>query len=295
LSPEQRREYLAAERATLESVLAEYNTVTAAFESGEIEYDEYSAYSEEYYSARDRERVLGDVEKYSDYVDRKGCSIIYNTGYERFFSLGTDWFLFAALVLLPIGIFTLEYRSGNCSQIIKTAKKGRKETFFAKILPYCAVGALLGGVFRGAGMIVTASRYELSDLSAPLCAIRNFENVPPEISVGGYLIADILCSCLAGMLTAWVVCLISCLLKKTLHCLGAVGILLALPALLSKSGLALVNLNAPSGAFNALCRKGASAFPMVVILHIALTSLLTLFAYCRYAGNGFLKKEKRNG
>ena len=295
LSPEQRRVYLAEERASLEAVFEEYAYITEAFEAGDIEYEEYSAFLQEYYSARDREKVLGDVEKYSDYVDRKGCEIVYSTGYERFFSLGTDWFLFAALVFLSIGIFTLEYRSGNCAQIIKTAKKGRRETFFSKLLPYCALGALLGGIFRGAGMIVTATSYELSDFHASLCAIRNFESVPVGITIGEYLIADIICSSLAGMMTAGAVCLISCLLKKTLHSLGAVGILLALPALLSDNGFALVNLNAPDFVFNTLCKRGASAFPMLLVFHIILLSIITLLSHSIYAGNKILGKEKRYG
>lgn len=295
LLPEQRSAYLAKDRASLEAVFAKYEVFSEAFEAGDIIYEEYSAFLQEYYAARDRERVLGNVEEYSSYVDRKGCEIIYNTGYERFFSLGTDWFLFAALVFLPIGIFTLEYRSGNCAQIIKTAKKGRRETFFAKLLPYCAVGALLGGAFRGAGMLVAANSYEMSDYYASLCAIRNFEFVPVGITVGGYLIADIVCSSLAGMMIACAVCTISCIFKKSLHCLSAVGITLALPALLSDSGFALVNLTAPDGVFNTSYKHGASVFPILPIIHIIVLSTLTLFAYSRYTGNKILKKEKRYG
>ena len=295
LPREERASYLASERESLEVVISNYATVTEDFESGEISYEQYGAFLQEYYSARDRERVLGEVEAYSAYADRKGCEIIYNTGYERFFALGNDWFLFAALVILPIGIFTLEYRSGNCAQIIKTAKKGRRETFLSKLLPYCALGALLGGIFRGAGMIVTARSYELSDLSASLCAIRNFESVPVGITIGEYLIADIICSSLAGMMTAGAVCLISCIFKKTLHSLGAVGILLALPALLSDSGFALVNLNAPDFVFNTLCKRGASAFPMLLVFHIILLSIITLLSHSIYAGNKILGKEKRYG
>lgn len=295
LSPEQRREYLAEERSSLEAVFEEYASVTEGFEAGTVIYEEYSAFLQEYYVARDRERVLDDVEAYVGYVERKGCEVIYNTGYERFFSLGTDWLLFAALVFLPIGIFTLEYRSGNCAQIIKTSKKGRKETFFAKFLPYCAIGALSGGAFRVSGMLVTAKNYELSDFSASLCSIRNFESVPVGVTIGEYLITDLVCACLTGMMIAGAVCMISCIFKKALHCLGAVGITLALPALLSDSGFALVNLTAPDGVFNTSYKHGASVFLILQIIHIIVISTFTLFAYSRYTGNKILKKEKRYG
>jgi len=298
LSPDERRVYLTQEREMIDSVIFEYKPMTEAHISGDIPYEEYTSFLKRYYDAKECERVLERAWEYSDYAERKGCSIIYNTGFEQFFALGTDWFLFAAIVILSIGIFSVEYRSGNCAQIIKTAKKGRKFTFFSKILPYTFIGAILGGVFRVSGIIVTASNYELSDFDAALCSIRAFEAAGLGVSIRNYLIIDIVTSALAGMMTACTVCLISCIFKKTLHSLGAVGVGLALPALLSKTEISVVNYTSPSRIFNASYKFGSDAqgfyFFGIIALHVLTVILFTHIAGRGYIGeNHIRRKEKR--
>lgn len=298
LSSDQRQIYLAKERDSIESVILEYKLMTESYESGEIPYDKYTSYLQKYYNAKDRERILLRVEEYSEYIDRKDCGVIYNTGYEQFFAIGTDWILFAAIVILSIGIFSVEYRSGNCAQIIRTAKKGRKSTFLSKILPYSLIGTLLGGVFRVSGIIVTAFNYELSDFDAALCSIRLLDAAEPKISIRSYLIIDIAASAFAGMMIACTVCLISCIFKKILHALGAVGIILALPALLSNTGFALVNFTSPSRIFNASSKFGADAqsfyFFGIIALHVLTVILFTHIAGRGYIGeNHIRRKEKR--
>lgn len=286
LSPENRRSYLAEERALLESIISNYEPMTKAYELAEVTQDEYSRFLQEYYKAKDHEKVLANVEDYSKYIDRKGCDMIYNTGYEHFFALKVNWFLFTALVILSIGIFSVEYQSGNCAQIIKTAKKGRKSTFFSKVLPYTFIGAILGGVFRVVGIGVTALNYELSDLSATLCSIRVFEAVESDITIRSYLIIDLACSVFAGALLGCTICLISSIFKKTLYSLGAVGVGLAVPALLSNTEISLVNLTAPQtlycSSFNAGVEWQKQYFMAIIMLHLLIVLCLALFALHNY-------------
>lgn len=287
LPAEERRIYLANERTELESMISNYEPMTDAYERGEMTRDDYGEFLQNYYTAKDREKVLGGVEEYSNYIDRKSaslgieCDLIYNTGYERFFSLGANWFLFAAIVILAVGTFSVEYRSGNCAQIVRAAKKGRKPTFLAKILPYSLIGASLAAIFRAVGLIVTALNYELSDLDAALCSIRAFEAVTVGIGIWQYLIIDILCSMLAGALIASAVCAVSCIFKKTLHNLGAVGVTLALPALLSKTEFALVNLTAPNLVF---C-SSFGHFTAILLFHALTATAWTLLAARGFVGN----------
>ena len=294
LDAEERSLYLAKERARLEAVIYEYEHMTEAYKLDEITQDEYGDYLEKYYKAKDKERALQRVEEYSRYIDRKStsigidCDVIYNTGYEQFFGLGTNWFLFAAIVILSVGIFSVEYQSGNCAQIIRAAKKGRKETFFSKLLPYVVIGAILGVVFRASGLMVTASNYELADPDATLCSIRRFEAVMSVISIRQYLVIDMICSMLAGMFAAGAVCAISCIFKRTLHNLGSVGAILALPALLSKTEFALINLTLPNAVYCSAFKVGAEYhtlyFGATLLFHLFTVSALALVAMRSYVG-----------
>lgn len=304
LSAEERRLYLAAERAELESMIADYEPITEAYELGEVSQEKYSDFLQKYYKAKDREKVLGKVEEYSSYIDRKSaslgrdCDVIYNTGYEQFFAMGANWFLFAAILILSIGIFSVEYQSGNCAQIIRAAKKGRRQTFFSKILPYSILGAFLGAAFRATGLTVTANNYELADFDATLCSIRAFEAVNSGVSIRQYLVIDILCSMLAGTLVACTVCLISCIFKKTLHNLGAAGVMLALPALLSKTGFVLVNLTAPCRVYASSFEVGAERqslyFIAILFFHVFAVAVLTLIAMRGFAGRRILASKARH-
>ena len=294
LDAEERSLYLAKERARLEAVIYEYEHMTEAYKLDEITQDEYGDYLEKYYKAKDKERALQRVEEYSRYIDRKStsigidCDVIYNTGYEQFFGLGTNWFLFAAIVILSVGIFSVEYQSGNCAQIIRAAKKGRKETFFSKLLPYVVIGAILGVVFRASGLMVTASNYELADPDATLCSIRRFEAVMSVISIRQYLVIDMICSMLAGMFAAGAVCALSCIFKRTLHNLGAVGVMLALPALLSKTEFALINLTLPNSVYCSAFKVGTEYhtlyFGATILFHLFTVSALALVAMRSYVG-----------
>lgn len=284
LSEEERGRYLSRERASLEAVLSEYKPMTESYESGEVEYEDYASFLREYYKAKELERALLRVEDYSAYAARRGCGVIYDTGYEELFAIGTDWFLFAALVIPSVGIFAVEYRAGNCAQVVRTAKKGRKATFFSKLLPYSVMGALLGAAFRTACFIVTACNYELSELDSELCSIRTFEAVPSGISIGCYLVVDLVLSAFAGALIACTVCLISCVCKRTLPSLGAVGVVLAFPAFLIENGTALVGLTAPC---QAICTAGGSVarLALTLVLHLSAVSVFGIIAakvFCGY-------------
>lgn len=283
LSSDERIEYLSRERARLDEAVASYEKMTEDMTDGNITYDEYSVFLPEYYDAKNRQSLLSRVEEYSRYISTQSAKLgkelkpVYTTGYENFFASGADLFLFASILALSFGIFTVEYRSGNCAQIVKTAKKGRRHTFFAKILPYAVLGALLSVSARGIGLAVTANKYIMPDPSSPLCSVRAFGSVLSDITIAEYLALDLLCSALAGTLIALAVCALSCLCKKPLQTLGASVFLLALPAILSKSSLALINLSAPNRLFCDSFGYGGE-FHQLILVSLLLFHILTAAA-----------------
>ena len=231
-----RADHLASERARLGAIIAEYGKNCEKLESALIGYDEYSAFLAEYYKAEADLRVLDRVEEYLDYIaarsERIGIEIepVYTTGYEKFFAEGESFIIFAAILALSVPSFCVEYRSGNCAAVIKTAKRGRRATFFAKIAPRAAISALIAVSARCVGLAVTASRYRLPDTGSPICAVREFSTALTDASIAEYLLFDLVCSALTGALVAVAVCSISCLCRKALPAIGASAVTLALPS-----------------------------------------------------------------
>lgn len=255
LSEDERAEYIAFERAELEATVASYAEICEKLEANVIGYDEYSAFLPEYYDANSKLRVLSRVEEYLKYISAQSKKIgkeitpAYTTGYEKFFAEGESFLVFAAILAISVSSFCVEYRSGNCAAVIKTAKRGRRETFFAKILPRAAVSALLSASARGIGLAVTASRYRLPDPKTPICAVREFSSLLTDVSVAEYIAFDLICSAAAGALTATAVCALSRLCKKALPTIGASAAILALPSILFDSPLILFDITAPKELF----------------------------------------------
>ncbi len=283
LTSDERDEYLSRERVRLEEVIASYAKMAEDMAEDNISYEEYSAFLPEYYAAKNKLNVLSRVEDYSRYISTQSAKLgkelrpVYTTGYESFFASGADFLLFAAILALSFGIFTVEYRSGNCAQMIKTAKKGRRQTFLAKIMPYAVLGALLSVSARAIGMAVTAAKYRLPSSGSPLCSVRAFSSVLTDITIAEYLALDLICSALAGTLIALAVCALSCLCKKPLPTLGASILLLALPAILSKTDLALLGFTAPNRLFCNSFGYGGD-FHQIIFISLLLFHILTAAA-----------------
>ncbi len=275
-----RMEYIAAERAELEATVAAYGEMCGKLEAEVIGYDEYSAFLHEYYDANSRLRVLSRVEEYLKYISAQSEKIgeeiapVYTTGYEEFFAEGESFFVFAAILAVSVSSFCVEYRSGNCAEVIKTAKRGRRESFFAKLLPRAAISALLSASARGVGLVVTASRYRLPDPRTPICAVREFSSVLTDTSIAEYLVFDLVCSAAAGALIAIAVCAISCLCKKALPTIGASAVAVALPSILFESPLAVFDVTAPKTLF---C-LGTLSIATVISFHILTCLGLAAFA-----------------
>ena len=275
-----RADHLASERARLGAIIAEYGKNCEMLESGLIGYDEYSAFLSDYYKAEADLRVLDRVEEYLDYIAARSEELgreiepIYTTGYEKFFAEGESFIIFAAILALSVPSFCVEYRSGNCVAVIKTAKKGRRATFFAKIAPRAAISALIAVSARCLGLALTASRYPLPDAGSPICAVREFSAALTDASIAEYLIFDLICSALAGALVAVAVCAISCLCVKTLPAIGASAVTLALPSILFGSPIALFDVTAPKTLF---CLGWAAAVA-IVSFHILTSIALAAFA-----------------
>ncbi len=232
--------WLTKERAKINSVIAMQEMMDAAYSNDQITWEEYSVYREEYAYAISRDKPLAKVEAQADYLARleaetgvKGW-FFYEYGWEKLYTGDADLFLYMCILILLTGTFASEYLSGDMKgaviQLLRTTKKGRTHTFWAKLISSGTIAFVLALVFNLIDCVTIFSRFEMPAMRALLISMPIFEHISPSITVGGYLVFFFLLRIFAALAMAMLVCALSEILCKYVPILGTVVVLTLLPA-----------------------------------------------------------------
>ena len=232
--------WLTEEREEINNTIAIQEIMDDAYSHDQITWEEYSVYRERYAYAISRDKPLAKVEAQADYLARleveKGVKgwFFYEYGWEKLYTSDADLFLYMSILILLTGTFASEYLSGCMKgaviQLLRTTKKGRSHTFWAKLISSATIAFVLALLFNLIDCITIFSRFEMPALGAPLISMPIFEHVAPSMTVGGYLIFFFLLRIFAALVMAMLVCALSEILCKYVPILGAVVVLTLLPA-----------------------------------------------------------------
>jgi hypothetical protein len=318
LDAEERGEYMRAERERLSSILNAKNAMDDAYQKGEISSMEYFEYKDSYLDADRHDKVFVNVEEYVKYVDKKNTqlgidgNVIYTTGYEKLFGLASDVFLYAALLVLCINVFAVEYSfgtsQGGFSQIMRAAKRGRTATFFSKLVAFSFVGALVAVIFRLYTYYCVSGKYVLPGLDATLYSIESFSSVSTDMTIGEFFAIDLCMQFFAGAFIAIVISLFSLFFKKILVIISAGILCIGIPEILVKTVLrefadsSILSMSAPlslftSSAKHALFGNDVSYLVAVCIGFAVLAVLLAAFGYVGFCKTRYpdSDRNKNNG
>ena len=244
---EEKLEYIEEERASIIDTLGRKGAVEEAYRSSAMGYEEYREYLSEYNYAYSRDELLKTIEEHRDYLigleEETGVRgwFLYDTGWRRLFAGDADLFLYASLLLLLTGSFAAEYASrsssGSFAQILRSTKKGREDTFRAKLISAGIISVTMAVLFGGADFFAVFSGYEMPGADAPVQSVRMFGELTGNLSVGGYTVLFLLLRISGAFLMAMLVCALSELLCRYIPVLGSVVVLTMLPALCAYFGL----------------------------------------------------------
>ena len=271
LDAEEQGEYMRDERERLNSILSAKKAMDDAYQNGEITTEEYFQYQDSYIDAERYDKVFKRVEEYVKYVDKKNTQlgidgdVIYTTGHEKLFGLASDVFLYAALLVLCINVFAVEYSfgtsQGGFSQIMRASKRGRRDTFFTKIGIYAAIGALTSVIFRLYTFYCVARKYVLPDLDATLYSIESFSSVSSDMTILQFFAIDLCLQALAGALIAVTVTLFSLFFRRVLVIISTGILCIGIPEILAKSVLpelcdfSVLSMTAPISLFTSSAKR----------------------------------------
>ena len=228
--------YIRAEREDIDSILRQREQMQNAYRDGEIDFNEYYDYLARYNYAESRNELLKVIEEHAKYLAEadNGGWFVYDTGWQKLYSGDADLFLYTAILLLLAGIFASEYFSrgekGGFARILRSTKKGREQTFSAKLISAAIMSLTLTVITSAIDIISVFGNYEMPALSAPIVSIREFAALTPSLTVGGYMAVFLVLRITGALLMAMLVCALSELLCRYLPVLGTVIVLTLLPA-----------------------------------------------------------------
>lgn len=246
---EEKRQYIADEREMIDNTIALKDEKQQAYLNGELTQDEYYEYLEDYNYATGRTETLQKIENHAEYIDYlaesgKEAWFVYDTGWKNLFFTDFDWIMYAVILLLFSGIFSVEYDSKSSAagfaQILRTSKYGRKRTFACKYGTAVSIAAIITLVWNALDFGFVMRAYDLPMLDAPLWSIEAFERFAPDFTVMQYIICLCAVRMLASILMACLAASLSAVLKKNISAMTATVALTLLPAILSYFGITVL-------------------------------------------------------
>lgn len=246
---EEKRQYIADEREMIDSTIAIEDEKQQAYYNGEITQEEYYEYLEDYNYATGRTMTLKKIEDHAEYIDYlaendKEAWFVYDTGWKKLFFTDFDWTMYALLLLLFAGIFSVEYDSKSSAagfaQILRTSKYGRRKTFACKYGTAVSTSAVIAIVWNALDLGFIIHAYDLPMLDAPLWSIEAFEEFAPDLTVMQYIVLLFAVRLFAAILMACLAASLSAVLRKNISAMTATVALTLLPAVLSYFGITVL-------------------------------------------------------
>lgn len=248
-SDEEKKLFITNERLRIDSILGDQNSMRLAYVNGEITQDDYSNYLDEYSYAYSHNSYLALIEKHAAYIDRLNeedsqAWFIYDTGWKTIFELNFDWTLYAAIIIICAGIYSIEFAMktsmGGFNQIIRTTKYGRKRTFYKKLQAVTFIILIIVAVWNFIDIINAVYHYELPHIDAPLKSIQTFENIYGEWSIKDYFVCYYILKFISAILLAHMITSLSSLIHANITVLTITTGYTILPTLLSSSGISIM-------------------------------------------------------
>lgn len=172
--------------------------------SGKTDDAIYSAYLSDYNYAFSHKEPLEAVTSHAQYIDKCKAEtgidawFVYDSGWLRLIGTDADILLLAALLVIFAGVFADEYgsrsSSGGFANILRPTKRGRRQTFCAKLVSAVISAAVMTALFSTADVVVICNRFSMPAQSAPVQSLELFGGLASELSIIEYvaLMYDIL-------------------------------------------------------------------------------------------------------
>jgi hypothetical protein len=294
-SSSQKASFVYNEFEDVNATIGDYDRMNERRANEEISVEEWTAYLNDYAEARMREtainifleRTMEFEELLYTYEVNAPPQYIYEYGWNtvfRYFRMPDFFLLFVAVFLSSLS-FAGEVQQG-AMPLLRSAKNGRSELFFAKVAALASVVLALAVVAGLMDMLVFELRFSLaSNGGAPIYSIANFEQIPIPWTLRQGQIAVLLYRAV-GTLAVCLLCMeLSIILNSSVNSVFLVMIFVSAPLMMGDLFYYLILL-VPTGMLLGvnvlqLYQQGVSAAIWLVPL-LASALLVGVVAYPAY-------------
>ncbi len=241
------RDYLSERKTVLEEISSDERAdeEKSKYLSGKIEFGEYRAFLSESGKAEAELGIVKKIMKHVTAMEKEGGPfwLFPNTMISRILGRDMNIFLYAAVVFLFSRICAADYASksseGAFASILRTTKRGRRESWRARTMAALAVSAGITAAFEAVDIIVGAAHTErfFDILGAPMLSIEKYAAFG-GMTVGGYLLLVIAIRSLAHIMLALLTVAASFIVRRVSLALFVTAAVTLLPYALVYMGVA---------------------------------------------------------
>ncbi len=221
---EEKRQWIHAERAYIDTVLAKAEDMEAQYQALALSQEEYTAYQSQYAYAASRAELFVRIEEHLLFMEQTTSEdaapwFVYDTGWYKWFHSSFDGTEYGAILLLCLLIFPVESmgQGGGFAPILHSTQKGRSPVFWAKWRAGCLGCLLIGILWNLVDVIFLIRNFDLPCPEAPVSSLRMLSNVPLSLTIWQYSVLltvyRLLAVCVLGILvlliTVWIVHLLA--------------------------------------------------------------------------------------
>lgn len=225
LVTEQKVAEVQAELDRINEIIAQKEDMDRDYAEGTVLPDDYFNYLSSYNNAMDDrdvvEDILSDAKRKLAKNQKNGTQLwlVYDTGWHKLFGLDADYFCYAIILLLSVGIFAGEYNERSSSfgfaQILRTCRRGRAVTFWSKLLGIVGISSILTLLCSTLDTLLVKKSYKIPAAIAPLGSLSEFSGAG-GLSIGAYLAYYITVRILACILLGLLAVALSQLTRRVL-------------------------------------------------------------------------------
>ena len=293
-----------AENEFITTTLAKQDAIQRAFFAGQITAEEFSAYQEDVDYATVHEggfaRIWNHELYLTDLQAERGISadFLFEDDWLTYLTAGVDWLLLLLVLFTVSGTFADEYsaQSGKdpVRSLIRSTKRGRQDTFKAKMSFAVVLSAALAVIFEAMETITAFARLSLDHLSSPLLSVELFQFTDGTLSLLAFVILRLVMRFVGLMLASMLVLAFGELFKRKVYAVCAAALVVAVPFVCRKFGITFISyldltlLLDGTDLWLFSTSHGAKDFIIMTALSVGfalLVAVLLVLVNRRYAGN----------
>ena len=286
---EEKSEYIAKERVTIDGILLAEEEMENLYKTGEISYSEYNDFRSSLYDAKIRNSIFMQIEQQEAYIldmAKQGFEVhfVYATGWNAILDRTFDFLLYSLILVITVQIFSVEFQ--GMFPVVRATRKGRGRLPISKYLLAISLAIVVGILFAYVDCRKMMEIHECTASGSPIQSLPMMEGFPLKMSLQEYLFMHEAIRILGVIILAVLAVSASVFLRKAVHAMAITLLVTLIPFVLRGFGFGFAKWL----DFTALLSGGQYVLlSMESAIYFVLFSMVVLFATIAITVGGCVK------